>query len=182
MEIFDYLCGKFESLEIGNQKLEIRNWEINTIVNMNLEEKVMSELKEAMKAKDTIAMNAIRGIKSAILLLKTDGSGEEITEEKEIKLLQKMVKQRQDSLNIFEAQNRPDLATIERQELEVLKRFLPAQMSATELEGVIRGIIAETGASSIKDMGKVMGSATKTLAGKADGQTISAMIKQLLGA
>ncbi len=149
---------------------------------MNLEEKVMSELKEAMKAKDTIAMNAIRGIKSAILLLKTDGSGEEITEEKEIKLLQKMVKQRQDSLNIFEAQNRPDLATIERQELEVLKRFLPAQMSATELEGVIRGIIAETGASSIKDMGKVMGSATKTLAGKADGQTISAMIKQLLGA
>ena len=149
---------------------------------MNLEEKVMSELKEAMKAKDSIALNAIRSIKSAILLLKTDGTGEAITEEKEIKLLQKMVKQRQDSLTIYEAQNRPDLAAIERQELDIIKKFLPAQMSAEELEGVLRGIIAETGAASIKDMGKVMGLATKTLAGKADGQTISTMIKQLLGA
>lgn len=149
---------------------------------MNLEEKVMAELKEAMKAKDTIALNAIRNIKSAILLLKTDGSGEEITEEKEIKLLQKLVKQRQDSLAIYEQQNRPDLAEIERGELEIIKRFLPAQLSAEELDGILAGIIAETGASSIKDMGKVMGLATKALAGKADGQTISSAIKRLLGA
>lgn len=149
---------------------------------MSLEEIVMQELKEAMKAKDTHALNAIRSIKSAILMLKTDGSGEAINEEKEIKLLQKLVKQRQDSLAIFEAQHREDLAATERAELEVIKRFLPAQLSEAELTGLISGIISEVGATSVKDMGKVMGIATKQLAGRADGQAVSAVVKRLLGA
>ena len=148
---------------------------------MSLETKINTDLKTAMKAKDQVGLRGIRAIKSAILLLKTDGSGQEITEEKEIKLLQKLVKQRKDSLDIYEKQSREDLAVKEREEIAVIEKYLPKQMDASELEGVLKQIIEQTGASSMKDMGKVMGMASKQLAGKADGKTISTMVKQLLG-
>lgn len=147
---------------------------------MNLEQKINQDLKEAMKAKDQAALRGIRAIKSAILLLKTDGSGKEIDEAAEIKLLQKLIKQRKDSLEIYEKQNRPDLAQKEREEIEVISRYLPEQMSPEELEAALKEIIAETGATSMKDMGKIMGIATKRFAGKADGKTISATVKKLL--
>ena len=148
---------------------------------MSLETKINTDLKTAMKAKDQVALRGIRAIKSAILLLKTDGTGSEITEDKEIKLLQKLVKQRKDSLDIFEKQNREDLAVKEREEIAVIEKYLPKQMDAAELEALIKQIIEQTGASSMKDMGKVMGMASQQLAGKADGKTISTMVKQLLG-
>ncbi len=147
---------------------------------MTLEEKINSDLKAAMKAKDKVSLRGIRAIKSEILLLKTDGSGEELNDEKEIKLLQKLVKQRKDSLEIYEKQNREDLAVKEREEIEVIEKYLPQQMNAAELEGIIQQIISQTGAESMKDMGKVMGMASKQLAGKADGKTISTIVKQLL--
>ncbi len=148
---------------------------------MSLEAKINTDLKEAMKAKDQVALRGIRAIKSGILLLKTDGSTGEINEEKEIKLLQKLVKQRKDSLDIYEKQNREDLAVKEREEIAVIEKYLPAQMSEDELKGIIQQIIAQTGAASMKDMGKVMGMASKQLAGKADGKTISTIVKSLLG-
>lgn len=147
---------------------------------MSLEAKINDDLKTAMKAKDQVALRGIRAIKSAILLLKTDGSGAEMTEDKEIKLLQKLVKQRKDSLEIYEKQNREDLAVKEREEIAIIEQYLPAQLSAEELEGMIKQIVEQTGASSMKDMGKVMGMASKQLAGKADGKTISAVVKSLL--
>ena len=147
---------------------------------MTLEEKINSDLKAAMKAKDKVSLRGIRAIKSEILLLKTDGSGEELNDEKEIKLLQKLVKQRKDSLEIYEKQNREDLAVKEREEIAVIEKYLPQQMNAAELEGIIQQIISQTGAESMKDMGKVMGMASKQLAGKADGKTISTIVKQLL--
>ncbi len=148
---------------------------------MTLEERIMQDLKEAMKAKDQAALRGIRAIKAAILLAKTDGTGEEITPEKEIKMLQKLVKQRRESLGIFEQQGREDLAVVEREEIEVLERYLPKQMEGEALENLIRNIIAETGATGPKDMGKVMGTATKQLAGQADGKVVSEMVKRLLG-
>lgn len=148
---------------------------------MTLEEKINSDLMVAMKTKDQINLRGIRAIKAAILLAKTDGSGEELNPEKEIKLLQKLVKQRKDSLEIFEKQNREDLASKEREEIEVIEKYLPKQMDESELKGIIQQIIAQTGASSMSDMGKVMGLASKQLAGKADGKTISSMVKNLLG-
>ena len=147
---------------------------------MTLEEKINSDLKEAMKAKDQTALRGIRAIKSALLLLKTDGSGEEVTEEKEIKLLQKLVKQRRESLGIFETQGRAELAQTEREEIDIIERYLPQAMSQEALEAVIQTIIAETGATGMKDMGKVMGIATKQLAGQADGSAVSATVKKLL--
>jgi len=147
---------------------------------MKLEEKVMADLKAAMKAKDQAALRSIRAIKAAILLTKTDGSGKELDEAGEIKLIQKLVKQRQDSLDIFEKQGREDLAVTEREEIEVLQRYLPKQLSAEELSPIIKEIIQQTGASSMKDMGKVMGMASGKLAGQADGKTISSIVKQLL--
>lgn len=147
---------------------------------MSLEAKINSDLKEAMKAKDQVSLRGIRAIKSALLLLKTDGSGNEITEDTEIKLLQKLVKQRKDSLDIYEKQNREDLAVKEREEIAVIEKYLPAQMSAEELETIIKGIIEQTGAESMRDMGKVMGMASKQLAGRADGKTISGVVKSLL--
>lgn len=147
---------------------------------MNLETKINEDLKAAMKAKDQVSMRTIRAIKSAILLLKTDGSGNEIDETTEIKLIQKLAKQRQDSLEIYEKQNREDLAKVEREELEVLKRYLPEQMGADELKGFISGLITEMGAEGMKDMGKVMGAANAKLAGKADGKTISTIVRTLL--
>ncbi len=147
---------------------------------MTLEEKINTDLKEAMKAKNKLALRGIRAIKSAILLSKTDGSGTALTEESEIKLLQKLVKQRRDSLEIYEKQNREDLAVTEREEITIIEKYLPAQMSEADLEPVIAGIIAQTGAASMKDMGKVMGMASKQLAGKADGKLISGVVKRLL--
>lgn len=148
---------------------------------MTLEQRITADLKTAMKSKDDAAKRSIRAIKSAILLKKTDGTGSEITPEDEIKLVQKLVKQRQDSLEIYAKQNREDLAVTEREEIEVLQKYLPEQMSAEDLQKVIQDIIEKTGASSMKDMGKVMGMANKQLAGKADGRTISGVVKQLLG-
>lgn len=148
---------------------------------MSLEAKIAQDLKTAMKAKDKATMRSIRAIKSAILLLKTDGSGKEITEEVEIKLLQKLVKQRKESLDIFQKQNREDLAQKEQEEIAVIEKYLPEQMDEGALTEVLKKIIADTGASSMRDMGKVMGMASKQLAGKADGKMISQVVKKLLG-
>ena len=147
---------------------------------MNLEAKINNDLKEAMKNKDQVALRGIRAIKAAILLFKTDGSGDELNDEKEIKLLQKLVKQRQDSLDIYQKQNREDLAAVEKEEIEVIQRYLPEQLSEEKLKAIISSIISETGSSGIKDMGKVMGIASQNLAGKADGKTIAALVKDLL--
>ncbi|HHJ49992.1 MAG TPA: GatB/YqeY domain-containing protein [Phaeodactylibacter sp.] len=148
---------------------------------MNLEAKVMQALKQAMKDKDEAAKRGLRAIKNAILLYKTSGEGSgELDEAAEIKLLQKLVKQRQDSLDIYEKQGREDLAQTEREELEVINRFLPKQLSEEELTEKLKAIIQQTGASSMKDMGKVMGLATKELAGQADGKTISQIVRKLL--
>lgn len=147
---------------------------------MSLEEKINNDLKEAMKNKDQVSLRGIRAVKAAILLAKTDGSGEALNEEKEIKLLQKLVKQRQDSLDIYTKQNRPDLAAVESEEIEVIQRYLPEQLSEEKLKEIIGQIIQQTGASGIKDMGKVMGLASQQLSGKADGKTIAAVVKELL--
>lgn len=147
---------------------------------MNLEEKVMAELKEAMKAKDTVALDSIRAIKSAILLAKTDGTGKPIDDAREIQILQKLVKSRRESLEIYEKQGRTDLAATEKSQIAVIEKFLPAQMSPEEVEEVLKGILTEVGATSPKDMGKVMGAANQKLAGKADGRMISEIVKKLL--
>ena len=148
---------------------------------MNLEQKIMGELKTAMLAKDEKALRSLRAVKAAILLAKTsEGANGELKEEDEIKLLQKLVKQRKDSLEIFTQQNREDLAQKEKEEIEVIEKFLPKQMSADELKTELKQIIAEVGASTPADMGKVMGAASKKFAGKADGKTISAMVKEIL--
>lgn len=148
---------------------------------MSLEQKIMTELKAAMLSKDEAALRSLRAVKAAILLAKTsEGSGGELKEEDEIKLLQKLVKSRKDSLEIYQQQNRPDLAKKEEEEIAVIEKFLPKQLSPEEIKTALAAIIAETGASSPADMGKVMGVATKQLAGKADGKTISALVKELL--
>jgi uncharacterized protein len=148
---------------------------------MALEENIMAQMKDAMKAKDEATLRSLRAIKAEIIKAKTDpGAGGEINEATEMKFLQKMVKQRKDSLDIFEKQGREDLAVKEREELAVIEKFLPAQMSEAEVTAVIKNIIATTGASSAADMGKVMGAATKELAGKADGKIISGIVKSLL--
>ncbi len=148
---------------------------------MSLEQKIMTDLKAAMKAKDQGALRGIRAIKAAILLAKTDGSGKELNEEAEIKMLQKLIKQRKDSLEIFVKQGREDLASVEREEIAAIEKYLPEQIGAEELEAFLKNIIDTVGATSMKDMGKVMGMASKQLAGKADGKTISTVVKQLLG-
>lgn len=147
---------------------------------MTLEQKITTDLKAAMKAKDEAAKRGIRAIKQAILLAKTDGSGAEIDEAREIKMLQKLAKQRKESLAIFDAQGRDDLAKIEREELEIIERYLPAQLSEADITTAIQEIIQQTGASSMRDMGKVMGMATKRFAGQADGKVVSGIVKQLL--
>lgn len=147
---------------------------------MSLEAKIITDLKAAMKAKDKVALRGIRAIKSQIILAKTDGSGKDLDEAAEIKMLQKMVKQRKDSISIYETQNRPELAATEKEEVEVIERYLPQQMNEAELTGVLQAIIAQTGATSMKDMGKIMGMASKQLGGKADGKTISGIVKKLL--
>ena len=142
-----------------------------------------TEIKEAMKAKNALALESLRAIKSAVLLHKSEaGASDEMSEDEEIKLLQKLVKQRRDSAAIFREQNRVDLAEPEEAQAEIIARFLPEQLSEEEVGKVIESIIAQTGASSMKDMGKVMRMASKQLAGKADGKTISTLVKQLLSA
>jgi uncharacterized protein YqeY len=148
---------------------------------MSLEAKVMEELKTAMRAKDEAALRTLRAIKAAIIIEKTaEGASGEISEATEIKMLQKLAKQRRDSLDIFEKQGREDLAAKEKEELAILEKFLPKQMSAEELSAEIRAIIDQVGAKSPADMGKVMSVASKQLAGKADGKLISETVKQLL--
>lgn len=148
---------------------------------MSLEQKVMADLKTAMLAKDEKSVRSLRAIKAAIIIAKTaEGAGGELKEEDEIKMLQKLVKQRKESLEIYQQQQRADLAQKEQEEIAVIEKFLPKQMDADELKAILSKIISETGASSPADMGKVMGLATKQLAGKADGKTISAMVKELL--
>jgi len=147
---------------------------------MSLETKLMGDLKEAMKAKDQAALRSIRAVKAAILLVKTDGSGKELDEAGEIKLVQKLIKQRQESLDIYTKQGRDDLAVVEKEEIAVLQKYLPTQLSEEELTSIIKDIIAQTGAASMKDMGKVMGMASQKVAGQADGKTLSGIVKQLL--
>lgn len=147
---------------------------------MSLEEKINEDLKTAMRAKDDVALRGIRAIKSAILLAKTDGSGQAIDEAKEVQMLQKLVKTRQESLDIYIKNSREELAQKEREEIDVIKRYLPAMIEGAELEAILQQIIAETGATSAKDMGKVMGAANKQLAGKADGRAISEIVKKIL--
>ena len=148
---------------------------------MSLEITINAEIKTAMLAKNEAALRALRAIKSAILLAKTaDGKQGEINEEDEIKLLQKLAKQRKDSLEVFEKQQREDLAIKEREELEIIEKYLPKQMDESELKSVLQEIITQVGATSAAGMGKVMGVASKQLAGKADGKAISAMVKTIL--
>lgn len=148
---------------------------------MSLQAQVMEQLKEAMKAKDSIALESLRAIKSALLLAQTEsGAKKELTKDEEIKLLQKLVKQRRDSAALYNEQGRADLVEPELQQLAVIEKFLPEQLSDEELRKIISEIIKNTGASSMKDMGNVMGLATKELVGKADGKAISTIVKELL--
>ncbi|WP_165731947.1 GatB/YqeY domain-containing protein [Polaribacter sp. 20A6] len=148
---------------------------------MSLQKQVMDKMKEAMKAKDTVALQALRAVKSAFLLAKTEtGVQAEITEEQEIKIIQKQVKQRRDSAAIFIEQGRQDLADPELAELAVLEQFLPEALSEEEIESVVVATISKVGASGMKDMGKVMGIVSAELAGKADGKTISTLVKKSL--
>ncbi len=147
---------------------------------MSLQEKITADLKAAMLAKDSQKLNAIRAIKSALLIAQTSGSGSEISEADELAILQKLVKQRVESIEIYEKQGREDLASEEKTQLAVIQSYLPPQMSDKELKSAIVQIINETGASGMKDMGKVMGIANKSLTGKADGKRISSMVKELL--
>jgi uncharacterized protein YqeY len=148
---------------------------------MNLEQDVMAEMKEAMKSKNEGALRGLRAIKAEIIKAKTEpGANGELTEDTAVKMLQKMLKQRKDSLEIFRTQNREDLAKKEEEEIAVIEKFMPAQMSEADLKEAIKVIITQVGASSPADMGKVMGVATKQLAGKADGKTISTTVKELL--
>ena len=148
---------------------------------MSLSTQIMDEIKNAMRAKDTVALEALRAIKSEILLAQTSsGAKEEITEDDEIKILQKLVKMRKDSATIFTTQNRLDLAEPELAQIAIIEKFLPAQLSEVEVEAIIAKIIAETGASGMASMGKVMGIASTQLGGTAEGKTISTIVKKLL--
>ena len=150
---------------------------------MSLEEKVMSLMKDAMKSKDEVMLRSVRAIKAEIIKAKTDpGANGVITEETEIKLLQKLVKSRKDSLTIYEQQNRPDLAVKEAEEIAVIEKFLPAQMSEEDVKAAVQAIISQVGAAGPQDLGKVMGLASKQLAGQADGKLIASVAKSLLTA
>jgi uncharacterized protein YqeY len=148
---------------------------------MSLEANIMTHMKEAMKAKDSVALEALRAIKSAIILAKTEaGASDGLTEDQEIKMLQRLVKMRKDSATIFTEQNRPDLAEPELAQIAVIEQFLPAQLSEAEVEAIVAKIISETGASGIASMGKVMGLASAQIGGQAEGKTISTIVKKLL--
>lgn len=148
---------------------------------MSLEKQIMDQMKTAMKSKDSVALQALRSIKSAILLAKTEnGAASELTEDQEMKILQKQVKQRKDSATIFVEQGRQDLADPELAEAAIIEQFLPEALSDEEIEKVVLSTIEKVGATSMKDMGKVMGIVSKELAGQADGKTISTMVKRSL--
>ncbi len=149
---------------------------------MSLQEKIMDKMKEAMKTKDKVALESLRAIKSELLLIQTkSAASEELTEDDEIKLLQKLVKQRKDSAAIYKEQGREDLAEPELAQVEVISQFLPVQMSEEDVKNAVAEIIKTLGATSMKDMGNVMAEASKQLAGKTDGKSISTAVKQLLG-
>lgn len=147
---------------------------------MSLETTISDAIKDAMRAKDKLALDALRAVKSQVLLLKTEAKDAEVSDEQVIAILQRMIKQRKDSYDQFMAQNRTDLAEVEDAQSKVIAKYLPAQLSPEELEIEIKKIISETGADGMKDLGKVMGIASKALAGKSDGKSISTMAKQLL--
>lgn len=147
---------------------------------MSLELTISEAIKTAMKEKDKVALDSLRAVKSQILLLKTEAKGAEVSMEQEIAILQRMIKQRKDSFEQFAAQGRQDLADVEEAQMKVIEKYLPEQLSAEELESEMKKIISEVGAESIKDLGKVMGIASKTFAGKSDGKSISEMAKKLL--
>ncbi len=148
---------------------------------MSLEVTIMDHMKTAMKAKDAVALEALRAIKSAIIMAKSEpGATESLTADQEIKMLQRLVKMRKDSAEIFTTQNRPDLAEPELAQIAVIEAFLPAQLSEEEVEAIIAKIIAETGASGIAAMGKVMGLASAQIGGQAEGKVISSIVKKLL--
>ena len=147
---------------------------------MSLELTINEAIKTAMREKNKVALDSLRAVKSQILLLKTDAKDAVVSAEQEIAILQRMIKQRKDSYEQFVAQNRNDLAEVELAQMKVIEQFLPAQLSAEELEAEIKKIITEVGAESLKDLGKVMGTASKALAGKSDGKSISEMVKKLL--
>ena len=147
---------------------------------MSLEQTINTAIVTAMKEKDKVALDALRAVKSQILLAKTESKGAEVSAEQEIAILQRMMKQRKDSYEQFVAQNRSDLAEVEVAQMKVIEKYLPAQLSSEELEAEIKKIITETGAESLKDLGKVMGVASKALAGKSDGKSISETVKRLL--
>ena len=150
---------------------------------MSLEVQVMSEMKDAMKSKNEAALRSLRAIKAEIIKAKTDpGAGGEIDEATEQKILQKMMKQRRDSLAIFEQQGRADLAEKEKEEMAIIERFLPKQMTETEIKETLQKLLDENSATTPADMGKMMGLASKQMAGKADGKTISNILKELLSA
>jgi uncharacterized protein YqeY len=148
---------------------------------MSLINTIDQDIKQAMLAKQEVKLRGLRAIKSALLLARTEkGATEEISEETEIKVLQKLIKQRKESAEIYKQQNREDLYKVEAEEMEVIEVYLPKQMDKAEVEVFLKDLIARVGATSVKDMGKVMGAANKELAGKADGKTISEVVKQLL--
>ncbi|MDR2084572.1 MAG: GatB/YqeY domain-containing protein [Bacteroidales bacterium] len=147
---------------------------------MTLEDKINAEIKQAMLAKDTDKLTALRAIKAAILLLKTDKSGNAVTPEVEISLLQRLIKQRKEAADIYKSQNRDDLYNEEMNQVSVIETFLPEQISEDEVKQIIKRIISESGATSIKEMGKVIGLASKELAGKTENKTIANIVKELL--
>lgn len=147
---------------------------------MSLEKVITAAIIVAMKEKNKVALDSLRAVKAQIILLQTEQRGTEVTEEQEIAILQRMIKQRKDSYEQFTAQNRTDLAEVEDAQMKIIEQFLPKQLSAEELQVEIARIISETGAESAKDIGKVMGAASKQLAGKSDGKSISEMAKKLL--
>ena len=147
---------------------------------MSLQENVNEQLKTAMKAKDTVALESLRAIKTAIMMVQTQAGAKELTLEDEIKLVQKLVKQRKDSAEIFHQQGRVDLAEPEEAQIKIIEQFLPEQLDEAAITEIVTGIIAKIGAADMKDMGKVMGMASKEMAGKADGKTISTIVRQKL--
>jgi uncharacterized protein len=147
---------------------------------MSLSDQISEQMKTAMKAKDATSLRGLRAIKSALMLLATQEGGKVITEEDEMATLVKMAKQRKDSLGIYQEQNRPDLAVIEEEELAIIEKFLPSQLNEEDVKAEIKAIIAETGATGMKDMGKVMGIANGKMKGRAEGKMIADMVKALL--
>jgi len=147
---------------------------------MSLQQKVMEDMKAAMRAKDAVALEALRAIKSAILLAQTESSSKDLSEKDELKILQKLVKQRRDSAQIFTEQNRADLAEPELNQAKIIEKFLPEQLSEEEITAIVKQVISDTGAESMSDMGKVMGAANAKIAGRADGKTISTIVKREL--